>query len=144
MVLIIRKAQINDTDSIQKLSNQLGYPSEYSDIQQRLRLILEKTDHRIFVAETNHIVIGWIHCFYAVRIESEPFIEIGGLIVDVNYRKQGVGKQLIQHIKPWGLENNCSKIRVRSNTTRENAHLFYQILGFSIRKEQKVFEKQLN
>ncbi len=34
-------------------------------------------------------VIGWIHVFIAVRIESETFAEIGGLVVNENIRGYG-------------------------------------------------------
>jgi GNAT superfamily N-acetyltransferase len=84
--------------------------------------------------------IGWIHAFKTLRIESKPFIEIGGLVVDENYRGKGVGKLLINAIKNWSEQEEISTIRVRCHTKRKEAHLFYNKLGFSESKEQKIFE----
>lgn len=143
MELHIQKAQLNDSEAISRLSEQLGYTSSLSDIQKRLTLLLEKEEHCILVAEINNLIVGWIHCFYAIRVESDPFVEIGGLVVSIDYRKKGIGKQLIEQIPPWANEFHCSKIRVRCNTIRQDTHLFYQTLGFSVKKEQKIFEKDV-
>lgn len=143
MKFSIRNAEIKDSESIAELSNQLGYESDNNTIQKRLTGILDNNDNCVFVALENEKIIGWIHGFYSRRVESDPFIEIGGLVVDENYRKNGIGKILVEKIIKWSDSKKCKKLRVRCNIIRKEAHIFYQKIGFKINKEQKVFDRHL-
>ncbi|MBI2280889.1 MAG: GNAT family N-acetyltransferase, partial [Bacteroidetes bacterium] len=90
-----RIARINDVEYITELSCQLGYETTREKTRQRLTEILNHTDNCVFVAVNDAKVIGWIHGFYSLRVESESFVEIGGLVVDKIYQKKGIGKLLI-------------------------------------------------
>ena len=76
MEITIRDAKINDSESITELSNQLGYKTLNTDIQNRLKIILENSDNCIYVAIENGRIVGWIHGFYSMRVESDFFVEI--------------------------------------------------------------------
>jgi GNAT superfamily N-acetyltransferase len=143
MKLSIRNAALSDSESIAKLSNQLGYQSENNSIQIGLTEILDNDDNCVFVALENETIVGWIHGFYSQRVASDPFIEIGGLIVDKNFRKTGIGKKLVEKIIKWSELKKCKKVRVRSNIVRKETHIFYLKMGFEIHKEQKIFDKEL-
>lgn len=132
-----------DSEFIPDLSNQLGYISDTYRIQKRLTEILGNDDHCVFVAVESEMLVGWIHGFYSLRVESDPFVEIGGLVVDENHRKHGIGKMLVEKILEWAALKACQKVRVRCNTVRTDSHLFYQQLGFEVQKEQKVLDKLL-
>lgn len=142
MKFSIRNAEIADAELIAELSIQLGYKVEKKTIQERLTDIIDNTDCCVFVALENEKIIGWIHGFYSRRLESNAFVEIGGLVVDANYRKKGVGKLLADQIQKWSIIRKCEKVRVRCNTVRTETHVFYQKIGFEIIKEQKVFDKK--
>lgn len=141
--MIIRIAKLSDASSIAKLSTQLGYSSQEAEIKQRLQEILSSTIDCIFVAEENKSVIGWIHCFYAKRIESNPFVEIGGLVIDINQQKKGIGKLLVKKVNSWSKTKQCKKVRVRCNSVRKGAHSFYEKTGFHLNKEQKIFDLKI-
>lgn len=143
MEIGIRIAEINDSEAIFELSNQLGYKTQHIDIQARLEKILKSTDNCVYVAVTDEKVVGWIHGFYALRVESDFFVEIGGLVVDENIRKSGIGKKLVNKVIEWSKLQNCRKVRVRCNVIRKESHRFYENIGFEINKEQKVFDKNL-
>ena len=144
MGIIIRNAEIKDSESITELSNQLGYEALNSDLQNRLKTILEHPDNCIYVATVNGKVIGWIHGFYSMRVESDFFVEIGGLVVRENSRKNGIGKLLVDKLIEWTELKNCRKVRVRCNVIITESHKFYEKIGFEINKEQKIFNKRLN
>lgn len=143
MQISIRIAEINDSEFITKLSNQLGYETQISDIQNRLKKILANADNCVYVATEKGKIVGWIHGFFSLRIESEFFVEIGGLVVDENFRKNGIGKKLVDKIMEWSKLKNCKKVRVRCNMIRKESHRFYENIGFEINKEQKIFNKQV-
>ena len=144
MEIIIRDAEIKDSESITELSNQLGYETLHTDIQNRLKKIFENPDNCVFVATKNKKVIGWIHGFYSMRVESDFFVEIGGLVVNENFRKNGIGKKLVNKVIEWTESKKCSKVRVRCNVVRKESHRFYENIGFEMHKEQKIFDKPLN
>jgi GNAT superfamily N-acetyltransferase len=106
--------------------------------------MLGSKEHFVRVAVVENKIVGWIHAFKTVRIETTPFIEIGGLVVDKDFRGKGIGKKLVDVISQWCEHENISSLRVRCNIKRKEAHLFYLGIGFNETKEQKVFEKKEN
>ena len=46
---------------------------------------MSSNNHTAFVALTDEKIVGWIHGFRALLLESKPFVEIGGLLVDENF-----------------------------------------------------------
>ena len=141
--ITIRSAQKKDSSVIAKLSSQLGYPSVATQIQKRLRKIFSHPDTIVLVAHADQKIVGWIHLFINLRIESDTFAEIGGLVVDEKYRSHGIGKLLTQEAEKRAKERGLKKLRVRSNVIREYAHRFYLNLGYKEEKIQKVFWKNL-
>lgn len=136
----IRPITENDAKPIANLSKQLGYSISTEETVENIRRVLADKDHAAFVACIDNQVVGWIHVLKAIRIESKPFIEIGGLVIDENYRKQGIGKLLVNKAREWTKEKHIEKLRVRCNRKRTEAHEFYLASGFTESKEQKVFE----
>lgn len=139
----IRPITENDAAVITALSKQLGYSLSTEETGINILKVLADKDHAAFAAVMDNQVVGWIHVLKAIRIESSPFIEIGGLVIDENYRKQGIGKLLVTKAKEWTKEKQLDKLRVRCNRKRHEAHQFYSALGFKEAKEQKVFEINL-
>lgn len=77
------------------------------------------------------------------HIQVDLPAEIGGLIVDENERGCGIGQRLMQHAQQWANEQGCKNILVRSNIARQQAHDFYQKIGYSKIKTSLVFHKVL-
>ncbi|MBI9053347.1 MAG: GNAT family N-acetyltransferase [Bacteroidales bacterium] len=138
--ILIRIITSEDYELITSLTNQLG-PNVQSDIvKDQIDKILNNPDHFAFVAVLDEEVVGYIHCFNAIRLTSKPFTEICGLVVDEKERGNGIGKLLVKHVET--LFNDNRKIRVRCNVKRDLAHKFYSDLGYSLSKEQMIFEKK--
>ncbi|HPQ22364.1 MAG TPA: GNAT family N-acetyltransferase [Saprospiraceae bacterium] len=142
--IIIRSAKKNDANSITRLSHQLGYETLEETLQNRLINIIENRDNCVYVACINENIVGWIHGFYSMRVESEFFVEIGGLVIEKRFRKIGIGKKLVEKVTEWAELKNCRKVRVRCNLLRTESHEFYQKIGFEMNKIQKIFDKKLS
>ena len=140
MEIFIRQITPGDAMPITNLSHQLGYSITVSETGQNINAVLENTDHDAFVAVHGNQVIGWIGISYTFHLESPPWCEIRGLVVDEKYRGNGIGKMLIEKAKQWSKEKGNDKLRLRCNVKRTETHLFYQHLGFKEIKEQKVLE----
>lgn len=137
----IRSATPGDVDPLAELSTQLGYPSSVEQTAGRLAPILASDDHLVLVAESVDGVVGWIHVFLALRVESGPFAEIGGFVVTETLRGQGIGRALLTAAEEWVRRRGVAKLRVRTRSTRHGAQAFYQRLGFAPTKEQQVLDK---
>lgn len=141
--ILIREAQAIDITAITDLSIQLGYKISIEQTEEYLRRIQHNSADIVYVAVINNNVVGWIQLFNTTRLESGSFCEIVGLVVDEQFRGQGIGNRLIEEGKTWAISRNITKLRVRCNTKRLDTHKFYRNIGFSEVKEQKVFETDL-
>jgi N-acetylglutamate synthase-like GNAT family acetyltransferase len=140
----IRQVEAEDIREISRLSEQLGYPSSPEQMRCRVEQIIESQQDKVFIAVSEDgAVVGWIHVFAAMRLESEPFAEIGGIIVDSEYRSHGIGKKLLESAEDWAAQKNLTKLRVRSRTSRDNAHRFFRSFGFVQSKTQHIFDKTI-
>ena len=145
VIFEIRNAKITDASDISELSKQLGYSATECETIDRLRSMLNSDDHVIFVAFVpNRKVVGWIHVYESKRDESGSFAEMGGLVVSEKFRRKGIGKALLRTAEQWTEKKKLSKLRVRSNIKRDDAKIFYMNMGFSISKQQRVFDKIIN
>lgn len=142
--IMIREANIGDTREIAQLSGELGYPSSTEEINCRVNQIMKSSQNTVFIAvASDDTVVGWIHVFETIRLTSEKFLEIGGIVVSENYRHRGIGKSLLAYAERWAVEKGLAKIRVRSRTSRKDAHSFFVNSGFQLFKSQEVFDKTL-
>ncbi|KST67065.1 GNAT family N-acetyltransferase [Mastigocoleus testarum] len=141
---IIRPARLQDTERISNLSKQLGYSIGHGDIRDRLRSLKQDDLHIIYVASwRNDFVVGWIHAHKSDFIIVSPQVLIFGLIVDINYRRRGIARLLVQKVEEWALIKNCQTVRLRSNITRKDAHNFYENIGYKNTKHSLEFSKNL-
>ena len=143
MNLVLREAILADAAMIAELSGQLGYKSSTEKTEYRLTQLLNNSNHCVYVVVNNDTVVGWIHGFYSLTVEYDPCVEIGGLVIDENNRRKGIGQMLVNKVVAWTRSINISRIRVRSRSIRTDAHSFYLKIGFTQIKEQKVFDLQL-
>jgi len=142
--ITIRPAIPDDVEAIARLSGELGYPTPPADVRRRLFDIKTSEDHAVLVAEDSPgSVVGWIHVFRAPRLGGEPFAELGGLVVTEALRGHGIGSRLVAEAEEWASERGLTTLRIRTRTTRDDARLFYEELGFLLTKTQVVFERQL-
>jgi GNAT superfamily N-acetyltransferase len=141
--VIVRPMRSEDAASVADLTTQLGYPSTDVDISRRFELIAERSDTRLFVADENGRVVGWIHVQAASLLECDARAEIWGLVVDRASRGSGVGRRLVQAAEDWARDRGLNSIALRSNQRRTDAQAFYQHLGYTIAKTQNAFRKRL-
>ncbi len=140
----IRRAFVADAKEIALLSEELGYPVSKEEMVKRLSTLLEMPNYFIAVATgKDQQVMGWIAVEQRILLESGPRAEIVGLIVSSKFRRAGVGKALVIEAEKWATQKGLSVACVRSNEIRKVAHVFYQKLGYSYRKTQLNFAKNL-
>src|SRR5215213_8956733 len=141
----LRRAVSSDAAALARLTTQLGYPVSESTIAARLARMISRNDDCLLVAEdANGQLLGWIHGFVIQLLESDYRVEIGGLVVDAQCRRRGVGRQLVQAIEEWAKERGAMEISVRCREERAESYLFYESLSFKHVKSQFVFRKRMD
>lgn len=97
----------------------------------------------MFVACLGGQVVGWLHVHAAHRLESAPFAEICGFVVDASWRRRGLGRLLLATAEQWATDCGMARIRVRVRSDRNEARMVYGRQGFALEKAQVVFGKLL-
>ena len=104
---MIREANLDDSYVINELSHHLEYePVSNETAFGRLKTVLESGTEKIWVLDRDHITRGWIHVFVSHRVASPSFVEIGGLVVSPQDRRNGLGRALVDYAKQWANEND--------------------------------------
>jgi len=141
--LKLRRARAGDCVRLAELSGELGYPTSVTEMRQRFALIKPPTAHRVFVAEVEKKVIGWIHVSITPLLEVPRRAEVNGLVVAEGHRSFGAGAKLLDAAESWARKQKCAGMSVRSNVIRDRAHAFYERQGYTHIKTQKAFRKSL-
>lgn len=141
--LSIRKILLSDAAAAGRLSGQLGYPVSTEVIEQRIIQLADCPHHAVYVACLDSAVVGWIDLAIAHHLQSDPYVEIGGLVVADEARSKGIGAQLVSFGEEWAKTFGVRRVVVRSRISRERAHAFYERAGYTRSKTSAVFEKMI-
>ena len=162
----IRQMTARDADEVAMLSEQLGYPATPAEIVHRLGLIAEQRDHVVFVAESgaeqgsepgqasersegsegsedDERVVGWVHVRGQVLIEAAPYAAISGLVVERRSRGQGIGRLLLEAAEAWARARGYDEMLVRSPSSQESVHDFFERQGYHRNAASYRFSKPL-
>lgn len=120
---MIREASIEDDDSILKLGMLIN--PQYTKLFS-LNKILKDPNAKIMVYEENQNVLGFVHI-----IELEELIDIINIVVDDNYRKNGIGSKLIEHIIN-NAQEKVTKITLEVEVNNKAAIKLYEKYNFEI------------
>ena len=80
---------------------------------------------------------------YVPGATQSPVAYVEGIYVKEEYRKQGVGKSLIQYAQQWALEHGC--VELASDALLENtaSYEFHTKVGFQEVERVVTFIKQI-
>jgi ribosomal protein S18 acetylase RimI-like enzyme len=136
MKSLIRKAENKDFENVYPLFEQL-WPNKVLNKKELRRVfergIVSNTDE-LLCAEMNNAVVGF--CAFAVvnNLWQEGYISyIYALVVDERHRGQGLGSALMNEVVKSSKERSFKRVELDSGFPRENAHKFYEKLGFEKR-----------
>lgn len=138
---MVRPARLSDAEAIAALTKQLGYDADTRAVSERLPRLLARSDQQFLVADHGGRAIGWIHMVVTEYVEADAFVVIGGLVVDREYRKQGIGRRLLARAEDWAAAKGCAFVRLSSSVKRTEAHAFYERSGYTNLKTQYSFAK---
>lgn len=129
--VIIREANISDLQALCVLVADLGYSASSEEIRKQFEIISKQPDQKIYVAERNRIVVGFMSFHYLDYIFAVNKIgRITSIVVNSEERGRGTGKLLIHKAEELAKATGCNKLELTSNNRRIEAHQFYERMGF--------------
>ncbi len=139
----VRQIAPDDAQAVSALVTQLGYDRTPAQIATWIAGA-DPARQAAFVAVVDGVVAGWIEIERVHHLQSEPFVLIGGLVVQDGLRGMGVGRDLCRRAEQWAWDHGVETVRVTSRSTRLDAHRFYLRDGYELSKTSLVFEKRRN
>jgi GNAT superfamily N-acetyltransferase len=140
--LVIREARATDVPALARLSGELGYATDASQMARRFARVSADKQHHVFVAEQSRgAVVGWVQVHFTRWLASDPRGEVVGLVVSSEARGRGIGRRLMQAAERWTKQHGGTRVALRSNILRKETHAFYQRLGYTVTKTSLNFHK---
>jgi GNAT superfamily N-acetyltransferase len=128
----VRPAADADAAPIAALMGELGYDSTPEQVRTRLARVAGNDDYAAFVAEADGEVLGFLGLQRGWVYEHDrPFARLTALVVAERARRRGVGVRLVELADGWARERGAFVLMLTTNVRREEAHRFYEALGFS-------------
>lgn len=142
MKIIIRECKVEDYMDIVLLNkNEMGYEYPAEDTKRQLEQLLNDSNHKIYVAIFADKTVGYIHANNYDLLYAPHLKNIMGIAVSSDFKRNGIGKILLNEVEKWAQDAGASGVRLVSGSTRTEAHAFYIKCGYTENKEQKNFKK---
>ena len=105
MLFQIRDAVLDDAEGICNLNrDDLGYSYPPAKTREKLAALLKGGKDRVFVAEINGEVAGYIHACDYDTLYMPHLKNIMGIAVSREHRREGIGKALLSAVEKWAWE----------------------------------------
>ena len=131
----IRKATQGDIPRILELYEQLTGEKQKATsdtTSQVFNEIISLPNQEFLVAEKDSFVVGTVFLQITPNLShgARPWAVLENLVVDGQYRRQGIGRLLVEYALTQAREAGCYKVQLLSSNTRHEAHRFYRAVGF--------------
>lgn len=128
----ITKADIKDIDAILDLQAQIYRIEKIApNSRQALETQLQNDTCEILVAKVDNKVVGTATIYFIdVAARGKQYALLEGIVTDKNQRGKGYGSQLFKKTVEIARQKGCYKMVFSSGMDRQEAHKFYEDLGF--------------
>ena len=139
----IRDAQPGDVAVLAQLLCELGYETTESEMEMRMERIATDERYRTFVAVRDGKVCGMIGTLtYPGYEHNDPSGRIVTLVILRTMRRRGIGRALIATAEKDFAQRGIRRVALNARLAREDAHKFYESLGYE--RNGWRFVKQLS
>ena len=132
----IRELDEGDLESLVKLYEQLDGIDE-NLTEEKVHAIWKaeidgNKDIKYFGAVEDGKVVSTCWCIIVPNLTrcGSSFCFIENVVTDKDFRKQGLGRKVMEKAIEFARQKNCYKVILESASFRKEAHQFYKNLGF--------------
>ena len=144
--VIIELPKIEDFKRVNELAVQVHeiHVNWNSDLFKSVKEVFNKENFKtridnkeLFVAKVNNEIAGYI--LFNISEKDNPImryrkqLNIEAICVDEKYRGNGIGTQLLEHLRNTGKEQGCTDMYLTVNQENENAIKVYEKFGFKVK-----------
>ena len=143
MNVIIREIEEKDYMSVAVIWREvLDIPVTDEELNNTYGKMKEDNRYSTYVAEADGKVVGLVTMVMALAIgHPTGYTKINGLGVLPEYRNMSIGRKLLEQAEQEAVRNGTRYLGLASGLTRENAHKFYEHMGY--RKTSYWFRKRV-
>ncbi len=132
---VIREVRKEDLEDVLVLYQQLFLKEDYSDSYKYIdtwnEILLDKKMTCLISYLDNIPVATCVIFIPNLSRNQRPYAIIENVITSITYRKQGLGKAIIDKAVEITTNSNCYKVMLLSSSIRIEAHRFYEKIGFN-------------
>jgi GNAT superfamily N-acetyltransferase len=91
------------------------------------------SNHELIVAELNGEIIGTLQLMFlpSISVQGGLRAQVESVRVDKKYRGRGIGSELMKWTIERVKEHGAHVVQLTTHRSRDDAHRFYERLGFS-------------
>ena len=140
----IREARLSDAEAIWRLNTEvMGYDYPLEQTAAQFKALLEKKEHKLFVAVADGRVVGYLHGTDYELLYAPKLVNVLALAVDEAHRRKGMARALLEKLEAWAKATGASGVRLVSGAELQEAHACYTACGYERKKNQVNFKKLL-
>lgn len=143
----IVKGTKRELENIVKLAIMLWPNSSEEKLNLHFTKLLDKEDAVIFLAEEEDQYIGFAHCQlrfdYVEGTDTSPAGYLEGIYVMEEYRKRGIGKELVTYCEEWSRQKGCTEFASDIELDNVDSFNFHLKVGFKEVNRLICFAKKL-
>lgn len=141
----VRPVTAADAAALRPLLAQLGYALDEGEIRQRIGRIAAAGGHYLVAAEgADGSLVALLHIYGRAALEKPPEAVVQALVVRDGLRGGGVGRAMMGFAERWAREAGYSYVSLGSQVARDDAHAFYERLGYTRYATSHQFRKTLD
>ncbi|PWQ93639.1 GNAT family N-acetyltransferase [Leucothrix arctica] len=130
--MLVRTVSPKDSKTLVRLMAELGYDPVESELLETINTYTTSDSYWCYVVEVDgtpvacasYHIMQYFHC-------KGSLMRVTSIVVDTKFKRQGLGRILMDKAVDLAKENSCDKIELTSGGHRSSeAHRFYESLGY--------------
>ncbi|MDF3014326.1 MAG: family N-acetyltransferase [Cellvibrio sp.] len=128
----IRRATKEDAEAVANLYRELDTLSPVSVLPERIEAVANSNATYLLVCDdAGEIIATALVCLCQdVMFDNQPFALVENVVVSADYKREGIGKSMMDYIEAFCLEQDCSKIMLQTSSENRAARDFYTAMGY--------------
>jgi GNAT superfamily N-acetyltransferase len=128
----VRSYEPSDAQALAQLLSEMGYAASAQEAEEYARAFGTNPGATLVVAVEDGAVVGIAAASVVPRLDAERLsCRITDLVVAAPSRRRGIGRALLAEIETWARQVGATRLDLSTGDWRDDAHAFYDPLGFS-------------